>query len=83
MQNNYPGVLYAGSWIVPEELFYKQKFIISEYMFSQGPITCNGLLHKQKLVLLIFVCLFGFFCFNAIRVFVRRMGEYQGLKKGD
>ena len=43
------------------ELFYKQKFIISEYMFSQGPITCNGLLHKQKLVLLIFVCLFGFF----------------------
>ena len=37
------------------------KNIISEYMFSQGPITCNGLLHKQKLVLLIFVCLFGFF----------------------
>ena len=61
MQKNYPGVLYAGSWIVPEELFYKQTFIISEYMFSQGPITSNGLLHKQKLVLLIFVCLFGFF----------------------
>ena len=61
MQNNYPGVLHAGSWIVPEELFYKQKFIISEYMFSQGPIISNGLLHKQKLVLLIFVCLFGFF----------------------
>ena len=61
MQNNYPGVLYAGSWIVPEELFYEQKFIISEYVFSQGPITGNGLLHKQKLVLLIFVCLFGFF----------------------
>lgn len=61
MKNNYPGVLYAGSWIVPEELFYKQKFIISEYMFSQGPIISNGLLHKQKLVLLIFVCLFGFF----------------------
>ena len=52
-------------------------------MFSQGSITSNGLLHKQTLVLLIFVCLFGFFCFNAIRVFVRRMGEYQGLKKGD
>lgn len=82
MQNNYPGVLYAGSWIVPEELFYKQKFIISEYMFSQGPIISNGLLHKQKLVLLIFVCLV-FFYFNAIRVFVRRMEEYQGLKKGD
>lgn len=61
MQNNYPGVLHAGSWIVPEELFYKQKFIISEYIFSQGPIISNGLLHKQKLVLLIFVCLFGFF----------------------
>lgn len=30
------------------------------------------------------ICLFvWFFCFNAIRVFVRRMGEYQGLKKGD
>lgn len=53
-------------------------------MFSQGSITSNGLLHKQTLVLLIFVCLFGFFfCFNAIRVFVRRMEEYQGLKKGD
>lgn len=60
MQNNYPGVLYAGSWIVPEELFYKQKFIISEYMFSQGPIISNGLLHNQKLVLLIFVCLVFF-----------------------
>ena len=60
MQNNYPGVLHAGSWIVPEELFYKQKFIISEYMFSQGPIISNGLPHKQKLVLLIFVCLVFF-----------------------